>query len=144
MKLENQQFVGTWELQEWTIESGDGHIKFPFGKDSKGIITYENNGSMSVQIMKKHRPQFSSEDPLKGEIDKVVAAYHGFIAYCGSYEVHLNSRQIIHQIKLSSFPNWVGQHQMRYFEFNEDQLTLSTDAIGGNKHKLIWKKLIIN
>jgi hypothetical protein len=140
--IKNQKFVGSWELQEWTIESNDGRIESPFGKDAIGQITYESNGNMSVQIMKKNRPQFHSEDPLKGRPDEVAIAFNGFIAYCGNYEVNLNSNQVVHQIKISSFPNWVGQNQIRNFKFDEDILTLSTDFIGLNKHKLVWRKIV--
>ena len=139
--MKNQQFVGSWELQEWTIESKDGKKEFPFGADAIGQINYESNGNMSVMIMKNNRHQFLSEDPLQGQPDEVVIAFKGFIAYSGNYEVNLNSKQVVHQIKISSFPNWVGQNQIRKFEFNEDKLTLSTDFIGPNKHKLVWRKI---
>ena len=139
--MKSQQFVGSWELQEWTIESRDGKKEFPFGTDAIGQINYDNNGSMSVLIMKNNRPQFLSEDPLQSQSDEVMVAFEGFIAYSGNYEVDLNSKQVVHQIKISSFPNWVGQNQIRKFEFNENKLTLSTDFIGPNKHKLVWEKL---
>ena len=138
--MTKRKFVGSWELKEWTAELNDGNKVFPFGEDAIGRITYESNGNMSVQIMKNKRPQFLSEDPLQGEPDEVVDAFKGFIAYCGNYEVDLNSNQVAHQIKISSFPNWVGQIQIRNFEFNEDRLTLSTDMIGSSKHKLVWRK----
>ncbi|GET31536.1 hypothetical protein PbJCM13498_03990 [Prolixibacter bellariivorans] len=141
IKMKNQKFVGSWELQEWTIESKDGRIESPFGKDAIGRITYEGNGNMSVQIMRNNRPQFPSEDPLQGQPDEIVIAFKGFIAYSGNYDVDFNSKQVVHQIKISSFPNWVGQNQIRKFEFNEDKLTLSTDFIGSNKHKLVWRKI---
>jgi len=141
MKMKKKQFVGSWELQEWTIESKEGKIEFPFGADAIGQINYEGNGNMSVQIMKNKRPQFLSEDPLQGQPNEVIVAFNGFIAYSGNYDVNLNSKQVVHKIKISSFPNWVGQDQIRKFEFSEDELILSTDFIGQNKHKLIWRKI---
>ena len=139
--MKNQHFVGSWELLEWTIESKDGKREYPFGTDAIGQLNYESNGNMSVMIMKNNRPQFPSEDPLQGQADEVVVAFKGFIAYSGYYEVNHNSNQVAHQIKISSFPNWVGQNQIRKFEFNEDKLTLSTDFIGPNKHNLVWRKI---
>ena len=141
IKMSNEKFVGSWELKEWTAELTDGKVVFPYGEDAKGRITYDEFGNMAVQIMKNNRSQFLSEDPLQAQPDEVLAAYNGFIAYCGNYEVNLNSNQVVHQIKISSFPNWVGQNQIRYFEFNEDKLILSTDIIGSSRHKLIWKKV---
>lgn len=141
MKSINEKFVGSWELKEWTTRLNDGILVFPYGKDAIGRITYDNNGNMAVQIMKNNRPPFLSEDPLQAKPDEVVEAYNGFIAYCGKYEVNLNSDQVVHQIKISSFPNWVGQNQVRYFEFNDDKLILSTDLIGRSRHKLVWEKI---
>ena len=143
MRVTNQEFVGSWELKEWTMESTEGRVTFPFGEDAIGQITYESNGNMSVQIMKINRPQFLSEDPLQGRPEEIIVAFNGFIAYCGNYEVKLNKDQVVHQIKISSFPNWVVQNQIRNFEFNEDKLTLSTDFIGLSKHKLVWRKIDI-
>ncbi|GJM27956.1 MAG: hypothetical protein DHS20C17_05910 [Cyclobacteriaceae bacterium] len=136
-----KEFIGTWKLEAWTAELTDGKIVFPFGEDAIGRITYDEFGNMAVQVMKNDRPQFLSEDPLQTEPDEVLVAYNGFIAYCGNYQVNLNTNQVVHQIKISSFPNWVGQNQTRYYEFNGDQLILSTDLIGSSRHKLIWKKL---
>ena len=137
----NQQFVGSWELQEWITESKYGKKEFPLGADAIGQIKYESNGTMSVMIMKNNRPQLLSEDPLQGHPDEGVIAFKGFIGYTGNYEVNLNSKQVVHTINISSFPNWVGQNQIRKFEFNDDKLTLSTDFIGPNKHKLVWSKI---
>jgi hypothetical protein len=139
--MENEEFVGNWELIRWTTELNDGTLAFPFGEDAVGRITYENNGQMSVNLMKTHRHKFHSEDPLQAKPDEVVKAYNEFLAYCGNYEVYVNSNQVVHQIKLSSFPNWVDQNQIRKYEFKEDKLILSTDTIGSGRHKLIWQKM---
>ena len=135
------EFVGSWQLKAWTAELSDGKIVFPFGEDAIGRITYDDYGNMAVQIMKNNRSNFLSDDPLQAQSDEVVVAYNGFIAYSGYYEVNVESNQVVHQIKISSFPNWVGQDQTRYYEFKEDKLILSTDLIGSSRHKLIWEKV---
>lgn len=139
--MKNEKFVGSWELQEWSAQSIDSKMVFPFGEDAIGQITYDDFGNMAVQIMKNNRFQFLSEDPLQAQPDEVIDAYNGFIAYCGNYEVNLNDNHVVHKIKISSFPNWVDQNQIRFFEFEEDRLILSTDLIGSSRHKLIWKKM---
>ena len=140
--MKDPQFIGAWELQEWTIEKEDGSIEFPYGEDAIGKINYDGHGQMSVMIMKNNRPLMLSEDPLQSQPNEVLAAFKGFIAYSGNYEVHPHSNQVVHQIKMSSVPNWVGQNQIRKFEFRDDQLILSTDFIGPNKHKLVWRKIL--
>lgn len=141
MNMKNEKFVGTLELKEWTATLPDESVVFPFGEDAIGRITYDRSGNMAVQVMKNNRSQFLSEDPLQAQPDEVVAAYSGFIGYCGNYEVNRDSKKVVHQIKISSFPNWVGQGQIRNFEFNEDELILSTDLIGSSRHKLVWRKI---
>ena len=143
MKTSSKKFVGSWELKEWTAELNNGEMVFPFGEEVKGRITYDEKGNMAVQIMKKNMLQFLSEDPLQAQPDEVIGAYNGFIAYCGSYEVNFNNNQVVHQIEISSFPNWVGQNQIRNYEFKEDKLILRTDVIGSSRHKLIWEKMKI-
>ena len=139
--MKNKKFIGSWELKKWTAELNDGTIFFPFGEDAVGRITYDINGEMSVQLMKSNRQKFHSEDPLQAKPEEVLVAFNEFLSYCGSFKVHTNPDQVVHQIKISSFPNWIGQNQIRKFEFTDDKLILSTDTIGSSKHKLIWQKL---
>lgn len=136
-----EKFKGTWQLQKWTAELANNEVVYPYGEDANGIITYDKYGNMAVQVMKNQRTPFISEDPLNAQAEEVWDAYNGFIAYSGSYEVDTSTNKVTHSIKLSSFPNWVGQNQIRHFEFEEDQLVLSTDVIGSSRHKLIWKRL---
>ena len=136
-----EKFIGTWELKKWTAELNDGTVVSPFGEDALGRITYDNNGLMSVQLMKNNRPRFHSDDPLQTKPDEAVKAFKEFLSYSGSYEAHSNPDQVVHQIKISSFPNWVGQNQIRKYEFKEDKLILSTDTIGSGRHKLTWQKM---
>ena len=139
--MKNKKFIGSWELLKWTAELNDGTEVFPFGEDALGRITYETNGSMSVQLMKNSRPKFLSEDPLQAKPHEVIVAFKDFLSYCGSYEVYKNPDQVVHQIEISSFPNWTGQNQIRKFEFKDDLLILSTDTIGSSRHRLVWQKM---
>lgn len=141
MKRANQRFEGNWELLEWTAETPGGKVLFPFGTDAIGRITYDPDGLMAVQIMRSGRNQFSSDDPLEGDRNEKAAAYDGYMAYCGSYQVDENHSQVIHHIEISSFPNWTGQIQVRNYEFMDDRLILSTPAIGSRCHRLVWRKV---
>jgi hypothetical protein len=75
MESLNKKFIGNWNLLEWSAELIDGTIVYPFGTDTIGRISYDSNGNMSVQIMKKDRQLFVSEDPLQAEPDEIVSAY---------------------------------------------------------------------
>ena len=139
--MKMKKFIGSWALVKWTADVNDETEVFPFGEDAIGRITYEDNGNMSVQIMKNNRLHFHSEDPLQAKPNEVIVAFKEFISYCGSFKVYNNPDQVVHHIKISSFPNWIGQNQIRKFEFKENTLILSTDTIGSSKHKLVWQKM---
>jgi len=91
--------------------------------------------------MKNNKPQFHSEDTLQPTPYRVFGALSEFISYCGTYQIYTNPNQVVHQIKISSFPNWTGQNQIRKFEFKDDKLILSTDTIGSSRHQLVWQKM---
>ena len=139
--MKNEKFIGSWELIKWTAELNDGTAFFPFGEDAVGRISYDSDSNMSVHIMKSNRPQFHSEDPLNATPDEMFTAFSDFISYCGTYQIYTNPNQVVHRIKISSFPNWVGQNQIRKFEFKDDKLILRTDTIGSSKHELVWQKM---
>jgi hypothetical protein len=140
-KMKTEKFIGSWELKKWTAELNDGTEIFPFGEDAIGRITYDKKGYMSVQVMKNKRSKFHSEDPLQVRSEEAIIAINDFLSYCGSYEVYNNPNQVVHRIYISSFPNWIGQNQIRKFEFNDDKLILSTDTVGSSRHRLVWQKM---
>ena len=93
------RFIGNWKLTEWINISRDGKVNYPFGKDAAGIISYDDQANMAVQIMKKERPLFASEDPLQAKPEEVIAAFISFMAYSGKYEVDVASSRVIHHRK---------------------------------------------
>jgi hypothetical protein len=62
------------------------------------------------------------------------------LAYYGTYKILADSNLIIHNIKACSFPNWVGQNQIRHFEFKNNKLILTTPAISSVQFELTWQK----
>jgi len=52
---------------------------------------------------------------------------------------------VYHHIEVSLFPNWIGDKQERFFEFDGNRLTLSTplQLVGGmmlSSH-LVWERV---
>lgn len=134
-------FVGTWALVSWEAQTEKGDTEHPFGKDAAGWIMYDGEGNMSVNVMRRGRPHFSTDDPAGGTAEEIEAAYNGYLAYCGTYTVQESTRTITHSLKGSLFPNWVGSELVRHFEFSEDKLTLSTPPIAGSTHVLVWRRI---
>jgi hypothetical protein len=137
--------VGTWELDSWIATLPGGESLLPFGSDASGRISYDASGRVAVQIMKQGRPHFSDGDIMGGSADEVSAAYHGFLAYLGSYELNESTGQVTHFLEVSSFPNWEGSEQVRSYSLSGDTLRLSPPAIesvatqsASAEHVLTW------
>jgi hypothetical protein len=79
--------------------------------------------------MNPDRPLFLSGDLLKGAPEEIKAAYEGYTAYFGTYEVNEQEGTVTHRVRGSLFPNWVGQEQKRFFEFSGNGPALKTPPI---------------
>jgi Lipocalin-like domain len=142
--MESNPLIGTWRLISWENRSvEDGQISYPLGEDATGYIMYNQDGYMFVAIMSPYRLKFAGGDLLSGTPEEEAQAEETFLSYCGRYE--LREDRVIHQIELSSFPNWVGVDQERLMELRENRLTLSTYPIlmqgKQQRAQLIWERV---
>jgi hypothetical protein len=139
------EFVGTWKLVSFEMRRSDGQIVYPLGRDVVGVISYDARGNMSGQLMRSDRPAFATNDFQKGAPDEIKAAFEGFLAYFGTYEINEEKGTVTHHMRGSSFPNWVGSDHIRFFEFSGNRLTLRTPPIqmGGIAvtSLLIWERM---
>ena len=95
--------------------------------------------------MRPDRPKFASNNLIEGTPEEIRVGFEGYLGYCGSYEVNEKEGFVIHHLQLSSFPNWLGTAQKRYFEFTANRLTLSTPPLtlvgAAQVHRLIWERV---
>ncbi len=137
------QFVGAWRLLSLEARTSTGDVSYPFGKDVAGYLLYSREGYMSVSIMQARRTNFASPDALQAPAEEKVAAFDSYSSYSGRYEVR--GQKVIHHVEISSFPNWTGKEQERYFAFFGDRLTLTAPPmrIGGVEQNLVatWERL---
>jgi hypothetical protein len=140
-----QRFIGTWKLVTSEFRTSDGKVTYPLGEKAVGMLMYDSGGRMAAQLMRPDRPKFASGDMRGGTPEEIEAAAEGYVAYFGTYEVDDRKGTIVHHVEASLFPNWLGQDQMRFFEFSADLLTLKTPSIlsGGQEITgvLVWKRL---
>src|SRR4051812_40327058 len=107
-----EQFVGVYRLVSWEgWESGEPTQ--PLGEASQGMLIYTAGGHMAVQMMRPDRPMFTSGNRWRSTPDEVQAAYGGYNAYCGRYEVHETDRYVVHLLENSLYPNRVGTELRR-------------------------------
>ena len=85
--MSKEQLIGTWRLVSYEKRAGDGSITHPIGERPVGRLQYDERGNMAVQMMKVQRPAFVSGDRLNASIDEIKAAFDGYSAYFGTYEV---------------------------------------------------------
>jgi hypothetical protein len=138
------QFTGTWKLVSNEYRQSDGQLIYPYGRDAVGIAMFDDDGHYSAQIMRPDCPAFASGDIRKGTPVEVKAAYEGFFSYYGVYKVNQEECTVILHVGGSSFPNWVGTAQKRYFKSSNNRVTMSTQPIllGGQEVTgvLTWER----
>jgi hypothetical protein len=134
-----ERLVGTWRLVSYETGEQEGRRGKPYG-DAVGRLDYDDRGNMSGQVMRPGRARVEFGD---GNAQQVRAAYLGYIAYFGTYEVTADGRSVVHHVRGSLNPAWVGGQQVRQLRFDGDQLVLSADVHKGNEvvtHTLIWER----
>jgi CubicO group peptidase (beta-lactamase class C family) len=136
------KFVGTWKLV--AIE-GEQVPK----RDWAGLLMYDATGHMAAQVIALDRPKFASRDRRQATQEETKAAFDGYAAYFGPYEVNEAEGVVIHHVKGSIFPNEVGGDNIRYYEFSGDRLTLILTTMVDGKltpkssaaARLIWERV---
>ena len=139
-----QAFVGTWQLSVYEEKIDDGTVIYPLGKNAAGRLMYDKNGRFSAQLMRPDRPFFVSGNIYGGTPKETEAAYEGYLAYFGSYELDKDGN-MLHHVDACTFPNWIGVTQVRIFKFKgENQMSLTTPPleVAGKKgiSVLEWKR----
>jgi len=132
------RFVGAWRLlscegrlvdDEGVLVEGNEEVLRIYGESPFGQLMYDNSGHMMVVLMHPERTLFDRKDRSEVGMDAIRAAFNEFNAYCGTYTVNEIQGTITHHVEACLVPQWVGEAQLRYFEFSDGQLTLSTPPL---------------
>lgn len=116
--------IGSWKLDSFELQAGDGTISHPYGKELTGYLFYNEDGFMSAAFMNSERGQKREEDlSIAGD----VSNYDQFMAYTGPFEV--NGDKIVHRVEVSSLEAFVGSVQERWFKIDGDRLELLTQPL---------------
>src|SRR5947209_1948041 len=98
------RLVGTWRLVAYDTVARDGRRGKPYG-DAVGRLEYDASGNMAGQVMRPGRARVELGD---GTAQAVRAAYLGYIAYFGRYDVAADGRSVVHHVEGALNPAWVG------------------------------------
>lgn len=139
-----KDIIGTWKLVSWTYKNEKGEDVHYFGKNSSGILMYDENGYMNAQLMKEGRTPFVSDSINGGTADETYGAFHSYLAYYGKYYED-KPGEMVHIVEGSLFPNWVGNREVRYGKIEDDRLVLSTPPIHAGGTEIIfyitWRRI---
>ncbi len=142
---DRSELVGAWHLRSWESAFDDGSVGNIMGVAPAGVLVYTADGTVIVTISASNRPPIDGNDPFGGPDDQRLAAMGTFLAYAGSY--HVDGSDVVHEVAISLYPNWVGGSQRRHAALSEDgrTLTLSTDPVlaGGRRsvQRLTWGRI---
>ena len=143
--MQAEQLIGTWRLRSWRNIASDGSIVDPLGEDPVGYIFYNRDGYMSVEIMAADRAPYRRPDAFGGTPEERSDAISTYLSYSGPFEVMPDQDTVIHHIQVCSYPNWVGNAQVRGARLDGDVLTLSTKPMTFHgverRAELVWERV---
>jgi hypothetical protein len=114
------------------------------GENPIGYIFYNHDGYMSVEIMAAHRAPYRDPDAFGGTSEERSEAISTYLSYSGPYEVLPDKDSVIHHIEVCSYPNWIGNAQVRFAKLHDDLLELSTKPMTfqgvERRAELVWER----
>jgi hypothetical protein len=136
-----EKVAGTWLLVSNYNERPDGSRFEITGPNPTGILMFDANGRMSLQILASGLPKFASNKRQEGTPEENRAVIQGMLCFFGTYSVSEVDHTLNFHIESSSFPNWNGIDQKRPFTILGDELTyiVSPDATGRTAH-VVWRR----
>jgi hypothetical protein len=81
---------------------------------------------MSVEIMAEGRMRYQEPDAFGGTPQERSEAISTYLSYTGPFELLADRDTVIHHIEVCSYPNWIGNAQVRFAKREGDLLVLST------------------
>ena len=122
------RLVGTWKAVSWESVRRNGQVlNVWMGLHPTGLIIYQPNGYMAVQIMADPRPTFA-ENPATTlpAYDEFRNAFFGYYAYWGSYTINEDGNGVVHHVQGSERPGEVGLNYQRSVAIDGAKLVITT------------------
>jgi len=134
------KLLGSWRFLsgEWLDETGP--VESGLGTNPLGLLTYDDSGAVSVQLMRPNQACFASDDWRFATDEEKTAALSAYFCYFGTFVVNEAERTVTHHIAGSWFPNLVGTDQVRSFELDGNTLSLRADGSSG-RITIVWERL---
>jgi hypothetical protein len=99
------------------------------GLHPTGVIMYQPNGYMAVQIMADPRPTFADNPATTPpSYDELRNAFFGYYAYWGSYTINDAGDGVVHNVQASERPAEVGLKYARSVSIDGAKLVITTPS----------------
>jgi hypothetical protein len=140
-----QDLIGTWRLRSWKSLASDGPVIEPFGARPVSYLFYTTMATCRWRSWRRiarltRMPTCSAARRRSGP--RTISTY---LSYSGPFEVLEDQDTVIHHIEVCSYPNWVGNAQVRMVKLDHPFLTLSTKPMKcqgiEQKSELVWERV---
>jgi hypothetical protein len=130
------KLLGSWRLVKYDVIAADGSTR-P-GNFDTGVVSYDASGHMSAHLW---RAAGRNTAPPRTDADR-SAAYQSYLGYYGPFDVNEAAGTVVHHVRGSSYPDWVGSDQLRYYELDPDGRHLMLSVKNGDRvaSRLTWER----
>jgi len=130
------RMLGSWRLVKYEAIAADGSTR-P-GSFDTGVVSYDASGQMSAHLWRAAGRATTSP---RTDAER-SAAYQSYLGYYGPFEIDEAKGTVVHHVRGSSYPDWVGTDQTRYYELDPDgrHLTLSVKSGDRVAQRLLWER----
>jgi len=137
------QLTGVWSLVEVYYTDAAGARVDSLGKDPRGRLRLDPDGTFTCQIMAQGLPKFKASNRENGTAEENHAVVKGSISYYGTYKVNEAEQVLDMVIDACTFPNFDGVRQQRPFTLTGDLLTFTNknSSVAGSVVHQTWKKI---
>jgi hypothetical protein len=126
-----EQLIGHWTLVSVKNEQ-DGKTTEPLRPDPKGLFIFDRSGHYALLMFVSDLPKFASNNRNKGTPEENKAVVVGSLAHFGTYSVNEKEGSFSLRPEASTFPNWVGIDQKRFFSVSKDELKITNPNPSGS------------
>lgn len=139
--------VGAWSLIDAMTVQKDGSTGDwnDLPKPYSGLIIYEANGTMAVQIASRRSALAEGGDFTKLPPEQQLTYLHSYYAYYGRYEFDRAQSVVTHFVASSLDPTEIGVAYRRSVKLVGDVVTLTTipgpKSTTGSHNVLTWRRI---
>jgi hypothetical protein len=133
--------LGTWKLKSYARSTGTGEQSAPYGAHPIGYLSYSADGRMYAIGTSSGRMAPLDREPTDEER---ITLYETMFAYAGTYS--LEADKVTHHVDVSWNEVWRGTDQVRFYELNENTLTITARILDPTigmeaQYVLVWEKV---